>query len=66
MLLILGAFIIISIFELRYLYKTKEKKEASIYIIISVITVGLAVFLMLVPDYKTLSKLLLSLTGNGQ
>ena len=66
MFLILCAFIIVSFFELRHLFKTKEKKEAVIYIIISVMTVVLAVFLILVPDFKSLSKLFLSLMGGSQ
>jgi hypothetical protein len=66
MLLIFCAFLIISIFELKCLFKTKEKKEAIIYIIISGAAVALAIFMMLVPDYKSFSKLILGIMGGNQ
>jgi uncharacterized membrane protein HdeD (DUF308 family) len=66
MFLILCAFIIVSFFELVHLFKTKEKKEAVIYIVLSVLTVIFALFLMLTPDYSSFSKIFLGLAGIKQ
>lgn len=66
MLLILCIFIIVSVFELKHLFKKKEKKEALIYIIISGFAAMLAVFMMLVPDFISFSKIFLGIAGKAQ
>jgi len=66
MFLILCIFLIVSFFEIMHLFKIKEKKEAVIFIGIAVITITLAVFLLLTPDYSSFSKTVLSLIGIKQ
>jgi hypothetical protein len=66
MFLMFCAFIIVSVFEIKHLYKTKNKKEGFIYIIIASLTIALAVFLMLVPDFRSLTKIILDLGGVKQ
>ena len=45
-----------SFFEVRFLVRSQEKKEAAVYIGISILTVALAVYLMLTPDYYSFMK----------
>jgi hypothetical protein len=54
------------VFEIKHLFKTKNKKEGFIYIFIASLTIVLAVFLMLVPDFRSLTKIMLDLSGVKQ
>ncbi len=65
MLIILFIFLAVSVFELWHLFKTKEKKEAFIYIVITAATVVLALYLMLTPGYDSFSNTMLKLLGTG-
>jgi hypothetical protein len=66
MLMILCAFIIISVFEFKHLLKTNEKKEAVIYAVITATAIALAAFLILAPDFKSFSRLILNIIGVNQ
>lgn len=66
MFLMLCAFIIVSVFEIKHLFKTKNKNEGFIYIIIASLTIVLAIFLMLVPNFRSLTKIMLDLSGVKQ
>ncbi len=61
MLTVLVIFLIVSFFELKALFKAKEKKEAAVYIVISIITAFLGVFLMLTPDYSSFADMFFKL-----
>lgn len=66
MFLILCIFLIVSVFELVHLFKTKNKKEAVVYIVLSGFAVLIAAYLMLTPDYSSFSKIILGLAGIKQ
>lgn len=61
MLIILVILLAISFFELRSLIKAKEKKEAALYIILTLFAAALGVFMMLVPDFESFSRMILHL-----
>lgn len=61
MLIILCIFILLSFFEIRSLFKRKEKTEAVLFIIIGAAAISLGVFLMLVTDYTSFAKVMLDL-----
>jgi hypothetical protein len=61
MFLGLCIFLIFSFFELKALFKAKEKKEAGVYIFISIAAVSLAAFLMLVPDHASFADIMFKL-----
>jgi hypothetical protein len=63
MFLILCIFLIASFFELLHLFKIKEKKEAVIHIVISALAVALGVYMLLMPDFSSFSKILLGIAG---
>jgi len=58
MLMAVGIFLIVSVFELRLLFRQKEKKEAAVYLCIIVLTTGLSVYLMLTPQFYSFSKMM--------
>ena len=57
----IGIIVIASVFEVRYLFKMREKKEAAIYLIITAITVGLFAYLMLAPEIYSFARMMLDL-----
>ena len=59
----LGIYIIASFFEVRYLIKHKEKKEAAIYLCIVAAALALFVYLALNPIFTSFSTLMLRLFG---
>lgn len=66
MFIVLCAFLVASFFELKALFKSKEKKEAAVYIVISVAAVSLAAFLMLAPDHTSFADMILRLFNISQ
>ena len=63
MLMAIGILLIASIFELRFLFRQNEKKEAAIYLCIIVFTTGLSICLMLTPQFYSFAKMMNSLFG---
>ncbi|MGE5495005.1 MAG: hypothetical protein ACM3S4_06880 [Burkholderiales bacterium] len=61
MLIILCIFILISFFEVRSLFKRKEKAEAVLFIILGSAAVALGVFLMLASDFTSFAKIMLDI-----
>ncbi len=57
----LGIIVIASVFEVRYLFKMQEKKEAVIYLIITALTLGLSAYLMLAPKIYSFARMMLDL-----
>ncbi len=65
MLIILCIFILISFFEVRSLFRRKEKPEAVLFIIIGAAAVALGIFLMQVTDFTSFAKVMLDLFNVG-
>jgi multisubunit Na+/H+ antiporter MnhB subunit len=61
----LCAFVLLSFFEIRSLFKRKEKTEAVLFIIIGALAVSLGVFLLMTPDFTSFSKIMLDLFNIG-
>ncbi len=58
MLIFFGIYIVASIFELRYLFKQGEKKEAAIYLFIVAMAMGLGVYLALTPIFYSFARMI--------
>lgn len=63
MQVILGIFLIVSVFEVRFLIKHNEKKEAIIYICIVAAAMAISVYLALNPVFTSFATLMLRLFG---
>lgn len=63
MLIIFFFLLVVFLFEARYLIKQKQKKEAGLYIVLSLLALSLGAILMLVPEYPSFSKMVLDLFG---
>lgn len=61
MLIILCIFLIISVFEVIHLVKYKNKREVAVYAVITAMTIALALYVILVPEYESFSKAMLNL-----
>jgi len=58
---VLGIFILASVFEIRRLVKSKDRKELAIYLAIMACAVSLGVFLMLSSSYSSFVKTLFNM-----
>ena len=63
MTLFLIIFLIIAFFEIRRLFQSGKKKEATIYIIIMVLTVLIALYLIFSFDYESFARIILHFLG---
>ncbi len=61
MLIVLIILLAVSFFELRSLIKAKEKKEAVLYIALAIFAAAVGVFMMLIPDFMSFSRMILKL-----
>lgn len=61
MVIMLCIFLIVSVFEVVHLIRCKNKKEVVTYVVVTAMTVALAVYLMLVPEFKSFARLMLNL-----
>lgn len=61
MTIILIIFLIVSVFEVVHLIKYKNKKETAVYVVFTVMTVALALYMILVPEHMSFSKLMQNL-----
>lgn len=61
MLIILCIFIIVSVFEIIHLIKYKNKKELTVYSVITAMTIALALYVILVPEYESFSRVMMNL-----
>lgn len=63
MIYVLLIIIVVSIFEVRGLFRSNKKKEAILYIAVAAAALMLGAFVLLVPEYKGFSKNMLDLFG---
>ena len=57
----LGIILFASVFEVRYLFKIQEKKEAVIFLVITALTLGLSAYLMLAPQIYSFACMMIDL-----
>ena len=55
--------LIVSFFEIKYLLKRSEKKEAIVYIALLVLTTPLALYVSLAPKFGSFVEIVFSLFG---
>lgn len=61
MVILLCIFLIVSVFEVVHLIRYKNYKEIIVYIAIAAMTVSLALYIMLVPEFKSFTRIILDL-----
>lgn len=60
---VLAIFLAASVFEVLHLFRSREKKEAAVYLVLAAAALGLAVYMMANPQYDSFAKLALDLLG---
>ena len=63
MLIVFGIFLIASVFEVKYLIKQNEKKEAAIYLCIVAAALAIGIYLALNPIFTSFATLMLRMFG---
>jgi len=58
LLITIGTFLVVSILELRFLFRHNDKKEAAIYLCLIAFTLGLAFYVSRTPDFYGFAKMM--------